>query len=67
LIYLIESIRLTLSIHHSKDDREKRCKEISPEIRQSIREKWGNYLNESYPFEKGSEGHFIFTDFFNSI
>ena len=63
----IESIRLTLSIHHSKDDLKKRWKELSPEIRKSIREEWGDYLNDSYPFETGSEGHFIFADFFNSI
>ena len=61
----MESIRLTLSIHHSKDDLKKRWRELTPEIRKSIRAEWGNYLNESYPFEAGTKGHFIFSDFYN--
>ena len=36
-------------------------------IESTTREEWGNYLNDSYPFEAGSEGYFIFADFFNSI
>ena len=63
----IESLRLTISIHHSKQDIKKRWKDLCPEFRKSIREEWGDYLNDSYPFETGSEGHFIFADFFNSI
>ena len=63
----IESIRLNLSIHHSKDDLKKRWGKLTPETRKALREEWGNYLNDSYPFEPESQGYFIFTDFFNSI
>ena len=63
----IESIRLTLSIYHSKQDIKKRWKNLCPEFRKSIREEWGEYMNNSYPFEAGSEGYLEFLDFFNSI
>ena len=63
----IESMRLNLSIHHSKNDLKRRWKKLNPESRKALREEWGNYLNDSYPFEPESKGYFIFTDFFNSI
>ena len=62
----IESLRLTLSIHHSKQDIKKRWKELCPEFRKSIREEWGEYLNESYPFVAGNDDDFTFLDSFKS-
>tara|TARA_B100000212_G_C27146266_1_gene435544 strand:+ start:421 stop:648 length:228 start_codon:yes stop_codon:yes gene_type:complete len=60
----IESLRLTLSIHHSKQDIKKRWKDLCPEFRKSIREEWGEYLNESYPFVAGNDNNFTFIDSF---
>ena len=59
-----ESARLNLSLHHSKEDLKQRWSEISPEERRTLREEWGEYLNESYPFEVGNDDDFIFLDSF---
>ena len=61
-----ESARLNLSLHHSKDDLKKRWSEISSDERRALREEWGEYLNESYPFEVGNNDEFIFLDSFKS-
>ena len=45
-----ESARLNLSLHHSKEDLKQRWSELSPDARRSIREEWGDYMNDSYPF-----------------
>ena len=60
----VESARLNLSLHHAKEDLKQRWREISPEVRRSIREEWGEYLNESYPFEVGNDDEFTFLDSF---
>ena len=59
-----ESARLNLSLHHSKEDLKQRWSELSPDARRSIREEWGEYLNESYPFEVGKEDDFTFLNSF---
>ena len=61
-----ESARLNLSLHHSKEDLKQRWSEISPEERRTLREEWGEYLNESYPFEVGNDDEFTFLDSFKS-
>ena len=61
-----ESARLNLSLHHSKEDLKQRWSELSPDARRSIREEWGEYLNESYPFEVGNDDEFTFLDSFKS-
>ena len=61
-----ESARLNLSLHHSKEDLKQRWSELSPDARRSIREEWGEYLNESYPFEVGDAEDFNFLDHFKS-
>ena len=63
-ITYVESARLNLSLHHSKEDLKQRWSEISPDERRSLREEWGEYLNESYPFEAGNDDEFTFLDFF---
>jgi len=63
-ITYVESARLNLSLHHSKEDLKERWSEISPEERRSLREEWGEYLNESYPFEVGNYDEFTFLDSF---
>ena len=65
-ITYVESARLNLSLHHSKEDLKQRWSEISPEKRRTLREEWGEYLNESYPFEVGNDDEFIFLDSFKS-
>ena len=65
-ITFVESVRLNLSLHHSKEDLKQRWSELSPDARRSIREEWGEYLNESYPFEVGNEDDFTFLDSFKS-
>ena len=65
-ITYVESARLNLSLHHSKDDLKKRWSEISSDERRVLREEWGEYLNESYPFEVGNDDEFIFLDSFKS-
>ena len=62
----VESARLNLSLHYSKQDLKKRWSEISPCERRSIREEWGEYLNQSYPFEVGNDDDFTFLDCFKS-
>ena len=61
----MECIRLNLSIHHSKKDLKQRWKDLSPEFRKSIREEWGDYFNNSYPFKENSEGRLEFLDYWN--
>ena len=61
-----ECARLNLSLHHSKEDLKQRWSELSPDARRSIREEWGEYLNESYPFEVDNEDDFTFLDSFKS-
>ena len=63
-ITYVESARLNLSLHHSKEDLKQRWSEISPDDRRTLREEWGEYLNESYPFEVGNDDEFTFLDFF---
>ena len=65
-ITYVESARLNLSLHHSKEDLKERWSEISPKERRTLREEWGEYLNESYPFEVGNDDEFIFLDSFKS-
>ena len=65
-ITYVESARLNLSLHHSKDDLKERWSEISSDERRALREEWGEYLNESYPFEVGNDDEFIFLDYFKS-
>ena len=65
-ITYVESARLNLSLHHSKEDLKKRWSEISSDERRALREEWGEYLNESYPFEVGNDDEFIFLDYFKS-
>ena len=65
-ITYVESARLNLSLHHSKEDLKERWSEISPDVRRTLREEWGEYLNESYPFEVGNDDEFTFLDFFKS-
>ena len=59
-----ESARLNLSLHHSKEDLKQRWSEISPEERRTLREEWGDYMNDSYPFEEGNDDNFTFLDSF---
>ena len=61
-----ESARLNLSLHHAKEDLKQRWNEISPDARRSIREEWGEYLKESYPFEVGAAEDFPFLAHFTS-
>ena len=61
-----ESARLNLSLHHSKEDLKERWSELSPDARRSIREEWGDYMNDSYPFEEGNDDNFTFLDSFKS-
>ena len=61
-----ESARLNLSLHHSKEDLKQRWSEISPEERRTLREEWGEYMNDSYPFEEGNDDNFTFLDSFKS-
>ena len=61
-----ESARLNLSLHHSKEDLKQRWSEISPEERRTLREEWGDYMNDSYPFEEGNDDNFTFLDSFKS-
>ena len=65
-ITYVESARLNLSLHHSKEDLKERWSEISSDERRALREEWGEYLNESYPFEVGNDDEFIFLDSFKS-
>tara|TARA_A100001234_G_C12476314_1_gene321517 strand:+ start:290 stop:523 length:234 start_codon:yes stop_codon:yes gene_type:complete len=65
-ITYVESARLNLSLHHSKEDLKKRWSEICSDERRALREEWGEYLNESYPFEVGNDDEFIFLDSFKS-
>ena len=65
-ITYVESARLNLSLHHSKEDLKKRWSEICSDKRRALREEWGEYLNESYPFEVGNDDEFIFLDSFKS-
>ena len=65
-ITYVESARLNLSLHHSKEDLKQRWSEISQDYRRTLREEWGEYLNESYPFEVGNDDEFIFLDSFKS-
>ena len=65
-ITYVESARLNLSLHHSKEDLKKRWSEINQYERRTLREEWGEYLNESYPFEVGNDDEFTFLDFFKS-
>ena len=65
-ITYVESARLNLSLHHSKEDLKERWSEISSDERRALREEWGEYLNESYPFEVGNDDEFIFLDYFKS-
>ena len=60
----IESMRLTLSIHYSKQDLKRRWKDLSPEFRKAIREEWGYFINDSYPFEVGDDEEFNFLDYY---
>ena len=62
----VESARLNLSLHHSKEDLKQRWGKISPDIRRTLREEWGEYLNTSYPFEVGDDDEFKFLDSFKS-
>jgi len=61
-----ESARLNLSLHHSKEDLKQRWSEISREERRTLREEWGDYMNDSYPFEEGNDDNFTFLDSFKS-
>ena len=63
---ITESARLNLSLHHSKEDLKQRWSEISPEERRTHREEWGDYMNDSYPFEEGNDENFTFLDSFKS-
>ena len=65
-ITYVESARLNLSLHHSKEDLKQRWGKISPDIRRTLREEWGEYLNTSYPFEVGDDDEFKFLDSFKS-
>ena len=65
-ITYVESARLNLSLHHSKEDLKERWSEISSDERRALREEWGEYLNKSYPFEVGKDDEFIFLDSFKS-
>ena len=65
-ITYVESARLNLSLHHSKEDLKQRWSEISPEERRTLREEWGDYMNDSYPFEEGNDDNFTFLDSFKS-
>ena len=65
-ITYVESARLNLSLHHSKEDLKQRWGKISPDIRRTLREEWGEYLNTSYPFEVGDDDEFTFLDSFKS-
>ena len=40
--------------------------ELIPDARRSLREDWGDYMNDSYPFEVGNEEDFTFLDSFKS-
>ena len=62
----VESARLNLSIHFSKEDLKKRWREINSEKRIAIREEWGEFINNSYPFEEGDVHDFNFLDYFKS-
>ena len=62
----VESARLNLSLHHSKEDLKQRWGKISPDERRTLREEWGEYLNASYPFEVGNDDEFTFLDSFKS-
>ena len=57
-----EKQRIILSIHHSKTDIKSRWKELSPESRQSIREEFGTWMNNSYP----NDQELLFLDYFRS-
>ena len=59
----IESARLNLSIHYTKEDLKRRWNEITPDARRTLREEWGDYINNSYPFEAGDEDDFNFLDY----
>ena len=65
-ITFVESARLNLSLHHSKEDLKQRWSEISQDDRRALRDEWGEYLNESYPFEVGNDDEFTFLDSFKS-
>jgi len=65
-ITYVESARLNLSLHHSKEDLKQRWSELNPDARRSIREEWGDYMNDSYPFEEGNDDNFTFLDSFKS-
>ena len=65
-ITYVESARLNLSLHHSKEDLKQRWSEISLDERRTLREEWGEYLNESYPFKVGNDDSFTFLDYFKS-
>ena len=62
----IESARLNLSIHYAKEDLKRRWNEITPDARRSLREEWGFFMNDSYPFEVGDQEDFNFLDHFKS-
>ena len=57
-----ESARLNFSLHYSKDDLKKRWAYLSPDLRKSLRQEWGDYINNSYPFKEGEEEYFLFFD-----
>ena len=57
-----EKQRLLLSIHKSKEDIKKRWKELPPSSRESMREEWGDWINNSYPEEE----ELLFLDYFRS-
>ena len=48
-----ESARLNLSLHYSKVDLKKRFLNLSPDLKKCLRQEWGDYINNSYPFKEG--------------
>ena len=59
-----ESARLNLSVHYAKENLKKRWSDFSPNERRTIREEWGDFLNNSYPFEVGNDNYFNFLDYY---
>ena len=55
-----ESARLNLSLHYSKVDLKKRFLNLSPDFKKCLRQEWGDYINDSYPFKEGNAEHFLF-------
>ena len=60
----IESARLNLSVHYAKENFKHRWDEITPDERRIIREEWGDFMNNSYPFEEGNDDDFSFLDYY---